>query len=44
MFKNKFKKYSLPNKRTLTIPLTVDTSKFGIPERVDNPKKYKHSM
>ncbi len=35
-FKNRFRKYCLPNKRTLLIPLTVDPTKM--PDDVGNPK------
>jgi hypothetical protein len=35
-FKKRFRKYCLPNKRSLVIPLTVDPSK--LPDNVGNPK------
>ena len=40
-FRKKFRKYSLPNKRPLTIPLTIDPASFRVPDNVGNPKNEK---
>ncbi len=41
MFMKRFRKYCLPNKRSLNIPLTKDLSK--LPENVNNPRLRKNN-